>query len=295
MKVKNVLELIGNTPIVEIRKLNPNKKVKIYAKLEKFNASGSVKDRAALSMIEEAERNGKLKKGMKIIEPTSGNTGISLAMICAVKGYKFIAVMPENVSEERKRILRAYGAEIILTPAEKGTDGAIEYAYELVRKHPRKYFMPDQYNNPANPKAHEKTAEEILRDVPELTHFVAGVGTTGTVVGVGKYLKKAKPSVKVIAVEPMPKHRIQGLKSLKASYKPGIWDRKVVNKRIVIKDEEAFEMCRKLAKKEGLLVGISSGAAMAACVKLASEIDEGVIVTIFPDGGEKYLSTGIWG
>jgi cysteine synthase len=296
MIVENALELVGRTPLVEIRKLNPNSRVKIYAKLEKFNPSGSVKDRIAKYMIEQAEKEGELTREKIIIEPTSGNTGIALAMIAAIKGYKIILVMPESVSEERRRILKAYGAEIILTPKEKGTDGAIEKAYEMVRKNPDKYFMPDQFNNPFNAKAHyETTAKEILEDVPELTHFIAGLGTTGTFVGIAKRLKEVNPQIRTIAVEPFPNHAIQGLKNLKEAYKPTIWDKRLADEIRNVEDAQAFEMCRELVRKEGLFVGLSSGAAMWIAREVAKEIDEGIIVTIFPDGGEKYLSLQVWG
>jgi len=292
--IKNILDLIGNTPMVEIKKLNPNPDVRIYAKLEKFNPSGSIKDRIAKYMIEKAERNGELAKNKIIIEATSGNTGIALALLAVIKGYKIVLVMPENVSEERRKILKAYGAEIILTPAEKGTDGAIEKAYELARKNPDKYFLIDQFNNPNNPEAHyETTAREILEDVPDITHFVAGIGTTGTFVGVAKRFKEFNPEIKTIAIEPYPNHKIQGLKNLKQAYKPGIWDKTLVDEKMNVKDEDAFHMCRELAKKEGLFVGLSSGAAMYGAIKIAERLEKGVIVTIFPDGGEKYLSV-LW-
>lgn len=297
MKVcKTVLELIGSTPLVEIRRLNPNPRVKLYAKLESFNPGGSVKDRIALKMIEDAEQRGELRPGKVILEATSGNTGIGIAMVGAVKGYKVLLVMPESVSEERKRILRAYGAELLLTPAELGTDGAIEEAYRLAREEPERYFLVDQFNNPSNPLAHYLgTGEEIWRQTEgKVSAVVIAMGTTGTLVGVGRRLKEYNPSVKVIAVEPQKGHRIQGLKNLTESYVPGIFDPTVIDEKIVVGDEEAYEMARRLAREEGILAGMSSGAAMYAATLVAQKMEEGVLVTILPDTGERYLSTSLF-
>ena len=295
-KYHNILDLIGNTPMVEINRLNPNKKVKILAKLESYNPGGSVKDRIALTMIEKAEEKGYLTREKTVIEPTSGNTGIGLALVCVVKGYKLLLTMPESVSLERKKILQALGADILLTPARLGTDGAIEEAYKLARENKHKFFLPDQFNNPSNVLAHyHGTAEEIWRQTEgKVTMVVATMGTTGTLMGVSKRLKEYNPHIKVIGVEPYLGHNIQGLKNMKESYRPGIFDKTQLDEKINIDDEEAFDMARKLAREEGLFVGMSSGAAMAAAEQKASELDSGVIVVIFPDGGERYLSTPLF-
>lgn len=295
-KYHNILDLIGNTPMVEINRLNPNKKVKILAKLESYNPGGSVKDRIALAMIEKAEEKGYLTREKTVIEPTSGNTGIGLALVCVVKGYKLLLTMPESVSLERKKILQALGADVLLTPARLGTDGAIEEAYKLARENKHKFFLPDQFNNPSNVLAHyHGTAEEIWRQTEgKVTMVVATMGTTGTLMGVSKRLKEYNPHIKVIGVEPYLGHNIQGLKNMKESYRPGIFDKTQLDEKINIDDEEAFDMARKLAQEEGLFVGMSSGAAMAAAEQKASELDSGVIVVIFPDGGERYLSTPLF-
>jgi cysteinyl-tRNA synthetase len=296
MIAENVLDLIGNTPLVEINRLNPNPKVKIYAKLESFNPGGSIKDRVALAMIERAERLGELSKDKIIIEATSGNTGIGLAMVCAVKGYKLMLIMPESASEERKRIMRAYGAEIKLTPGHLSTDGAIEEAYRLAREESHKYVLMDQFNNPASIEAHYNgTALEIWEQTQgKVTHIVAGLGTSGTVMGISKRLKELNPDVQIVAIEPYAGHSIQGLKNMQASYPPGIFDRHRIDKIINIDDDTAFNLCRQLAKEEGIFAGMSSGAALAGALNIAKEINEGVIVVIFPDGGERYLSTSLF-
>ncbi len=293
---RSILELIGSTPLVEIRRLNPNPRVKLYAKLESFNPGGSVKDRVALRMVEDAEERGELHPGKVILEATSGNTGIGLAMVGAVKGYRVLLIMPESVSEERKRILRAYGAEIRLTPAELGTDGAIEEAYRLAREDPERYFLVDQFNNPSNPMAHYLgTGEEIWRQTEgKVEAVVITMGTTGTLVGVGRRLKEYNPKIRIIAVEPRVGHRIQGLKNLTESYVPGIFDPSVVDEKVVVGDEEAYEMARRLAREEGILAGMSSGAAMHAATLIAQRMREGVLVVILPDTGERYLSTSLF-
>ena len=292
---ERILKLIGNTPLVKIEKINPYKKVEIWAKLEKFNPGGSVKDRIALFMIEEAEKRGELKKGKIVLEATSGNTGIGLALVCAIKGYKLLLTMPESVSLERRKILKAFGAEILLTPANEGTDGAIERAYQLA-KESKKYWLADQFNNPDNWRAHYfTTAKEIWKQTKgKITHFVAGIGTTGTLMGVSKGLKEKNPNVQIIGIEPPIGHKIQGLKNLKEAYKPGIYKKEWLDKKIVIEDEEAFEMARKLAKEEGIFVGMSSGAVMKGALEVARELKEGFIVALFADGGEKYLSTELF-
>lgn len=292
----NVLEAVGNTPLIKINRLNPNPNVTIYAKWEARNPGGSIKDRAALSMIEDAERKGLLTKDKIIIEATSGNTGIGLAVVAAVKGYKLILAMPETASLERQKILRALGAEILLTPGPLGTDGAIEEVYRLVRENPDLYFMPDQFNNPANPAAHYySTGPEIYEQTDgKVNVVVATLGTSGTAMGLAMALKERNPNIQVVAVEPYPGHKIQGLKNMKESYVPGIYDPGILDRILHIGDEEAFEMARRLAKEEGIFAGMSSGAAMAAAVRIAKEREDGIIVTILPDGGDRYLSTNLF-
>ncbi len=291
-----VLARVGNTPLIPIRRLNPNPNVEIWAKLEGANPGGSIKDRTALWMIEEGERSGELKPGKTIIEATSGNTGIGLAMVAAVKGYRLLLAMSEGVSIERRKILSAYGAEILLTPAEKSTDGAIEVAYEMAENEPDRYFITDQFNNPANPLAHyEGTAPEIWDQTNgRITHFVASVGTTGTLMGCSRRFRELDPKIRIIGVEPYLGHKIQGLKNLKESYVPGIYETKALDEKVNVDDDAAYEMARRLAREEGLLVGMSSGAGMVAAVELAKQLDSGVIVAILCDGGERYLSTPLF-
>ncbi|MCX7823790.1 MAG: cysteine synthase A [Syntrophobacterales bacterium] len=292
----NVLEAIGSTPLIRINRLNPNPNVTIYAKWEAKNPGGSIKDRAALFMIEDAERKGLLNKDKIIIEATSGNTGIGLAIVSAVKGYRLILAMPETASLERQKILRALGAEILLTPGALGTDGAIEEVYRLVRENPDLYFMPDQFNNPSNPAAHYySTGPEIFEQTDgKVDVVVATLGTSGTAMGLARALKERNPNIEIVAVEPYPGHKIQGLKNMKESYVPGIYDPTILDRIIHIGDEEAFEMARRLAKEEGIFAGMSSGAAMAAAVRIAKERREGTIVAILPDGGDRYLSTNLF-
>ena len=296
MIYQNIIQLIGNTPMIKINKLNPNKSVEIYAKIEGANPGGSIKDRIALKMIEQAEACGKLKNGKTIIEPTSGNTGIALAMIGVIKGYKVEIVMSEAVSEERRKVIKAFGGKVILTDAQKGTDGAIIKARELVKKYPQKYFMPDQFSNKYNKIAHyETTAQEIWKQTNgEIDYFVSSIGTSGTLMGVGAYLKKYNPKVKIVSAEPIKGHYIQGLKNMEEALVPSIYKREKIDKIIKIKTEEAFAMARQIVKKEGIFVGMSSGAAMLASLKVAEKIKSGNIVTIFPDRGEKYLSTDLF-
>lgn len=294
---RNVLELIGNTPLVRINKLTGKNDATVLAKLERQNIGGSVKDRIAKYMIEAAEKEGKLTKDKIILEPTSGNTGIGLAIVSAVKGYKLILVMSESVSEERKRILKAFGAELILTSKEKGTDGAIELAYKMVKKEPEKYFIPDQFNNPANVLAHyETTGKEIIEQTKgNINMFIAAMGTTGTLMGVGERLKELNSKIKIVGVEPYLGHKLQGMKSMKEAYRPGIYNRKNIDEKIYIKDEDAFRTARELALKEGLLVGMSSGAVMFVALQKAKELGKGkTIVTVLPDTGERYLSTNLF-
>jgi cysteinyl-tRNA synthetase len=293
---QTILDTIGNTPLIEIRKLNPNPKVPIFAKLEYFNPGGSIKDRPALRMIEEGERSGALHPGKTVIEATSGNTGIGLALVCSVKGYPLLLTMSEAVSIERQKILRARGAEILLTPGHLGTDGAIEEVYRLARENPDAYFMADQYNNPANWMAHyDGTAPEVWKQTEgRMTMLVATMGTSGTLMGMSRRLKEFNPDIRIIGVEPYLGHKIQGLKNMKEAYQPGIFDKRLLDGKINIDDEEAFEMTRRLAREEGMFVGMSSGAAMAIACKQALEMDSGLIVVIFPDSGERYLSTSLF-
>jgi len=293
---ENILESIGHTPLVKIRRLNPNPRVTIAAKLEGTNPGGSVKDRIALYMINTAEKTGELTKDKIILEPTSGNTGIGLAMIAAVKGYRMLVTMSEWMSEERRKMLEAFGAEIILTPGEKGTDGAIEKAHELYAKNPELYFMPNQYDNPSNVLAHyETTAVEIWEQTKgEITHFVAGMGTTGTLMGCSRRLKEFNPDIKIIGVEPYKDHKIQGLKNMEEAIVPKIYNPALLDEKINVADEDAFAMTRRLAREEGIFCGMSSGAAFHVAVELAKKLDEGLIVTLFPDRGEKYLSTPLY-
>lgn len=301
MKFNNALELIGNTPLLKVNNLIKNDKVEVYVKLERFNASASVKDRAALGMIEKAEKDGFLKKGSIIIEPTSGNTGISIAMISALKGYKAIIVMPESMSKERRDVMKAYGAELILTPAVLGMKGAIEMATKLSEE--KGYFMPQQFNNFGNSNKHyETTAEEIIKDIPEIDYLVAGVGTGGTISGTAKRLKEFNPNIKIIAVEPESSpvlsggnagaHKIQGIG---AGFVPDIYESNLIDEIIKVSNEDSFKVAREYAKTEGILVGISSGAALKAAIDLVNRIDEDKkIVVIAPDGGEKYFSSGLY-
>ncbi|MBW1981909.1 MAG: cysteine synthase A [Deltaproteobacteria bacterium] len=292
----SILELIGNTPLVRINRLFNSRKVTIYAKLEMQNPGGSVKDRIALYMIEAAEKEGLLTPDKIIIEATSGNTGIGLAMVAAVKGYRITLAMPETASQERQKILKALGAEIMLTPGALGTDGAIEKVYELVRQYPQRYFMPDQFNNEANWQAHyHGTGREIWEQTKgEVSHVVVALGTTGTAMGVARRLKEYSDRVRVVAVEPYMGHKIQGLKNMKESYVPGIFDKTILDEVMHVEDEEAFETARKLAKEEGIFAGMSAGAAMAAAVRIAQRLQAGTIVAILPDGGERYLSTNLF-
>jgi cysteine synthase B len=295
-KKMGILKLIGKTPLVEINKINPHKNVRILAKLEGWNPGGSVKDRPAFYMVKEAEKSGELTRDKIILEPTSGNTGIGLAMVAAAKGYKAKLVMPACVSEERRRILEAFGTEIDLSPANQGVDGAIRRAYQIFENHPGTYYMPDQYSNPNNVKAHyDGTGPEIIEQTKgEIDVFVAGMGTTATLMGTGQRLKELNAKIKIIGIEPTEGHRIQGLKNMHESIVPKIFNPKKLDERIIIDDEPAFSMARELAVEEGIFVGMSSGAAMAGALKVAQTMSSGTIVVIFPDRGDRYLSTALF-
>jgi len=294
---ENILETIGNTPLIKINRLNPNKNVTIYAKFEGTNPTGSIKDRIALKMVEQAEKEGKLIPGKTIIEPTSGNTGIGLAMIGAVKGYEVEIVMSEAVSIERRKMIQAFGSKVTLTEAKYGTDGAIRKARELVKECPEKYFMPDQFSNEYNKIAHYRTtAEEIWRDTGgNIDFFVSSIGTSGTIMGVGRNLKEKNSKIKIICAHPCKGHYIQGLKNMEEAIVPSIYDRSEIDEDILVDSEVAFEWARRIVKEEGIFVGMSSGAAMCAAVEVAKKISKGTIVVIFPDRGEKYLSTTLFG
>lgn len=293
---QNILKLIGRTPLVRINKINPNKNVLMLAKLEKFNPAGSVKERIAISMIEEAEKQGILTKEKIIIEPSSGNTGIGLALVCAVKDYQLEIVMPETMSIERRKIMTVYGAKITLTPGDKGMNGAEDYVKEIVSKNPDKYFYPNQFANENNPLAHYRyTAEEIIEDTGgEIDVFIAGLGTSGTLMGVSKRLKEYNPNIKIIAVEPISNASIQGLKSLETSYIPEIYDESRIDEKIYVTLDEAEHAARMLALQEGIFCGISSGAAIQVALKTANKMDSGNLVVLLPDGGEKYISDPIF-
>jgi len=284
---------IGNTPLVELKRINTNRKVRIFAKLEGNNPGGSVKDRPALYMIQKAEQSGELKPGKTILEPTSGNTGIALAMIGASKGYRVKLTLPECVSTERRHILEAFGAEVILTPAQQGTDGAIRMAHKLLDQEPDKYFMPNQFANPNNPLAHyETTAPEIFEQTDgQIDVFVTGMGTTGTLMGASRYFKEKSKDIRIIGIEPTPGHAIQGLKNMSEAIVPEIYDASQLDDIIPMQDEEAFSTARRLASEEGIFAGISSGAAVAGALRVAGAMKSGTIVTLIPDRGDRYLST----
>jgi cysteine synthase B len=292
MRVDSVLDLIGHTPLVAAHQLSPNPAVRLFLKLEGMNPGGSVKDRIAKSMIEDAEAAGRLHPGDTILEPSSGNTGIGLALVCRVKGYKLRVVLPENVSVERRQLLEIFGAEVIPSPAAEGSNGAIRVAQELAKEGDEVFLY--QYGNPANPKAHyEGTGPEIWADCPEVDVFIAGLGTSGTLMGVGRYLKERKPSVRVVAVEPPAGEDVQGLRSLEEGYIPPIFDPDVLDRRFIVRLGESVQWTRRLAEL-GIFAGLSSGAVLAGAAKVAAGLEAGTIVALLPDGGWKYLSTGAW-
>ena len=291
---QGILDAIGDTPLVELQRLNPNKDVHIYAKLEGQNPTGSVKDRIAKSMIEQAEASGSISPGSHLLEPTSGNTGISLALVCGLKGYRLKAVMPENVSPERTQLLEAYGAEIVYSDGTKGTNGSIEVAQEMVAASDE-YYMPYQYGNEGNPRAHyEGTGPEIIAACPDVDMFVAGLGTGGTLMGTGRRLKEYNPDIKVVAVAPELDDRIQGLRSLEEGFIPPILDLSLLDARIMVRSIDAFRTTKELLKREGIFAGISSGSVVYAAMRQAERMAAGNIVCLLADGGWKYLSTGLW-
>lgn len=293
-----VLDMIGNTPLVDVSQLSPNPRVRILGKMENQNPFGSVKDRIAKNMIEVAEKEGRLVPGQRIVEPSSGNTGIALAAIASLKGYPITILLPENVSIERRQLLLAFGADVILTPGGEGSNGAVRRAIALAAEHPD-WFFPYQYANDANPLAHyEGTGPEIWRDCPEITHFVAGLGTSGTLMGVGRFLKEQNPAVKIFAIEPPSGELVEGLRNLDDGYIPPVFDEwggtELLDGKRIVRPRESLEWTRRLTHEAGVFAGISAGAALAGAAKVAERIDEGVIVFIVCDGGWKYLSTGAY-
>jgi cysteine synthase len=293
-RYESILDLIGNTPLVGVHALSPNPAVRIYAKLEGQNPGGSMKDRIALRMVEAAERDGVLQPGDTILEPSSGNTGIGLALVARMKGYRLRVVLPENVSEERRQVLEIFGAEVIPSPGEEGSNGAIRQAEKLAAED-SSLVMLFQYGNPANPDAHyATTGPEILRDCPEVDVFVAGLGTSGTLMGVGRYLKEQMPDVRVVAVEPPAGELVQGLRSLEDGFVPPIFDPAVLDRKFIVRPRESIEWTRRLLDECGIFAGISSGAVMAGVAKMAATMDAGTIVALVPDAGWKYLSSGAW-
>jgi [CysO sulfur-carrier protein]-thiocarboxylate-dependent cysteine synthase len=294
MKHDSVLGLIGNTPLIGVHQLSPEPGVKIWAKLEGQNPGGSSKDRIALKMIELAERDGVLEPGATILEPSSGNTGIGLALVAKLRGYNLRVVLPENVSIERRQLLEIFGAEVTTSPGEEGSNGAIRMAEKIAADEPGYVFL-FQYGNPANPLAHyEATGPEIMRDCPEVDVFVAGLGTSGTLMGVGKYLKQRKPGVRIVAVEPPAGELVQGLRNLDDGFVPPIFEPEVLDRKLIVRPRESVEWTRRLLDECGVFAGISSGAAMAGAAKAAEQLDQGTIVVLLPDGGWKYLSSGAW-
>jgi cysteine synthase B len=292
---KGILATIGNTPLVELQNLSPKESVRIFAKLEGQNPTGSVKDRIALKMIERAEEKGEISANRTILEPTSGNTGISLAMIGRLKGYKVKVVMPENVSEERTQLLRAYGAEIVYSDGSLGTNGSIDVAHELVEKHPHDYLLMYQYGNIANPDAHyEGTAPEIIDNLPDADMFIAGLGTGGTLMGNARRLKEHNPNIKIVAVAPEPDDFISGLRRLEDGFIPPILDLNMLDARILVDSLNAFRTTKELLHQEGIFAGISSGSVVYAALRQAERMEEGNIVCLLADGGWKYLSTSLW-
>ena len=292
---KGIIDTIGNTPLVELQRMSPKEGVRIFAKLEAQNPTGSVKDRIALKMIEQAERDGEISANRTILEPTSGNTGISLAMIGRMKGYKVAVVMPENVSVERVQLLEAYGAEIIPSDGSRGTNGSIEVAQELMNKKGSDYFMLYQYGNNGNPDAHyDTTGPEIIEALPDVNMFVAGLGTGGTLMGVGRRLKEHNPDAKLVAVAPEPEDFISGLRSLEEGFIPPILDINLLDSRMLVSSFDAFSTAKRLLQEEGIFAGVSSGSVVYGAIRQAERMEQGDIVCLLADGGWKYLSTALW-
>jgi cysteine synthase B len=290
----SLLDLVGNTPLVELPRLSPSPSVRLYAKLEGQNPTGSIKDRVALAMVEDAEARGELEPGRELLEPTSGNTGIALALVAKLKGYTLTCVLPENVTEERRRLLKLYGAEIVASPGSEGSNGAVRLAQELAAKEPR-YFMPFQYGNPANPQAHyQGTGAEITDALDRVDVLVAGLGTGGTLMGAGERLRESFPDVVVAAAEPLPGDPVMGLRSLEDGYVPPILDVSRLDRKLLVSNAEAVAGVRALLDEEGVFAGVSAGAVMHVARKLAGELDEGVVVAILADAGWKYLSASFW-
>jgi cysteine synthase B len=295
MRYEDLADAIGNTPLVGLPRLSPRPDVRLWAKLEGHNPTGSVKDRIARAMVDDAEKTGRLGPGATLVEPSSGNTGIALALVARVRGYRLVVVMPENTSAERRQLLELYGAEVVSSPAAGGSNGAIARAEELAADHPD-WVMLYQYGNPANVTAHyETTGPEIWRDLPEVTHFVAGLGTSGTLVGVGRYLKEQNPQVQVVAAEPEYGDLVYGLRNLDEGFVPPIFDEAVLDRRIKVGSHDALARTRQLAAEEGLFAGISTGAILHVALRVAERADQADIVLLSPDGGWKYLSTGAYG
>ncbi|MGZ8715701.1 MAG: PLP-dependent cysteine synthase family protein [Gaiellaceae bacterium] len=294
VKAESLLGLVGNTPLIELKRLTPKPGVRIYAKLEGENPTGSIKDRVAKAMIDAAEAAGELEPGRELLEPTSGNTGISLALIAKLKGYKLTCVMPDNATEERRRLLRLYGATIVDSPGDQGSNGAVRLALELAEQDSR-YFMPFQYANPANPRAHyEGTGAEIAEALDRVDVLVAGLGTGGTLLGAGERLRESFPDVVVAAAEPLPGDPVMGLRSLDDGYVPPILDVSKLDRKVLVSNAEAIAAVRALLDQEGIFSGVSAGAVVHVGVKLAQELDEGVVVCVLADGGWKYLSADFW-
>jgi [CysO sulfur-carrier protein]-thiocarboxylate-dependent cysteine synthase len=290
----DIIGAIGNTPMVELKRLAPKEGVRLFAKLEFYNPTGSVKDRVARSMIERAEDEGAIEPGQHILEPTSGNTGISLGLICRLKGYPLTVVMPENVTEERTKLLQMYGAEIVYSEGAKGSNGAVELALEMAEKEPR-FYMPYQYGNQANPDAHYYgTAEEMIEEIGEVTAFVAGLGTGGTLMGNARRLKEHDPATKIVAAEPLQGEDVQGLRSLDDGFIPPIIDISLLDRKILVSNRDGIVWTRKLFFEEGIFAGVSSGAIASVAARIAGELDEGNVVFIVADGGDKYMSAGLW-
>jgi len=295
IKAESLLDLVGNTPLIELKRLSPKPGVKIYAKLEGENPTGSIKDRVAKSMIDAAEASGELEPGRELLEPTSGNTGISLALIAKLKGYKLTCVMPDNATEERRRLLRLYGATIVDSPGDQGSNGAVRLALQMAEQNPR-YFMPFQYANPANPRAHyEGTGAEIVEALDRVDVLVAGLGTGGTLMGTGERLRESFPDVVVAAAEPLPGDPVMGLRSLDDGYVPPILDVSKLDRKVLVSNAESIAAVRALLDQEGIFAGVSAGAVVHVARKLAEELEEGVVVCVLADGGWKYLSADFWG